>query len=305
MKKLITAALLASLFMSCSTPPEDVNTNSGSGTTPENPSDSNYSFETAERITLGSTVKGNLFNSNDIDSYVFDIPHNALLRVELLMVSNEARHSYLTLCDSGERDPHTIALVDSAIYFPIAKPGTYYLCSSGFLVAGHGPVGAGDFEFIVSIDTIDTHEFNDNIDNATPIQRNTVYQSKLLPTSTDIDYFTFTIDKPQAVKLDIDNISSRYRLTTGIFDEEGVSVNSYSHGDTQDDTLNIITHLDKAGTYLIGFSATDNSGDSDKPFSFSINDYMIDENEFNDNLKNATPIHSFIHSHLVQKVIWQ
>lgn len=230
---------------------------------------SSTTIEGAQSVPIGESVTSTL---NDGDNYyaIPDVKAGQQISVELAKKYDGVRAE---LCQTdGTRIGTTFVTADTS--------GSYYL-----LISVQNVKVPVLVDFTVTLYNNDTHEPNDTIGTATPIQLGESVDTTLF--MDDNDYFAITTTKPyQYIVLDAQ--SSLELVYANLYNDMGEMLQSkhlYNFGDEGDKR---IFCADEAGTYYLKFS----THLTRISFSFTITLLDNDTNEPNDTKEQATTLHS-------------
>ena len=223
----------------------------------------------AQNVPIGESVTSTL-NTGDNYYAIPDVKAGQQISVELAKKYDGVRAE---LCQTdGTRIGTTFVTADTS--------GSYYL-----LISVQNVKVPVLVDFTVTLYNNDTHEPNDTIGTATPIQLGESVDTTLF--MDDNDYFAITTTKPyQYIVLDAQ--SSLELVYANLYNDMGEMLQSkhlYNFGDEGDKR---IFCADEAGTYYLKFS----THLTRISFSFTITLLDNDTNEPNDTKEQATTLHS-------------
>ncbi len=277
----VTAISTALIIASCSVlETEDKKDTTGTG-------DGNIDSSTAVTIPIGSTVEGQVIDAIDEDFYRITLPKSGLLRIDIKNIPSSLKGATVYLWNPSMTGVIANEELDGSSYgiYKNLNAGTYYL-QTGYKYSFNVAFSETKFTIQVAYDTIDIHEPNDKFGNATVINLGSTYKTKLIA-SDDVDVFKFSISKPTVLRLDIDSISMALNdLYLYYYDDEGTKIGTYAYFES--DTARYGRFFDKAGDYYLSFNA--GNGQSDVPFTFKLNEYKTDTNEYNNTIQTASKI---------------
>lgn len=222
----------------------------------------------AQNVPIGESVTSTL-NTGDNYYAIPDVKAGQQISVELAKKYDGVRAE---LCQTdGTRIGTTFVTADTS--------GSYYL-----LISVQNVKVPVLVDFTVTLYNNDTHEPNDTIGTATPIQLGESVDTTLF--MNDNDYFAITTTKPsQYIVLDAQ--SSLELVYADLYNDMGEMLQSkhlYNFGDEGDKR---IFCADEAGTYYLKFS----TNLTRISFSFTITLLDNDTNEPNDTKATATELH--------------
>ena len=225
-------------------------------------------IEDAQSVPIGVPVTSTL-NTGDNYYAIPDVKAGQQISVELAKKYDGVRAE---LCQTdGTRIGTTFVTADTS--------GSYYL-----LISVQNVKVPVLVDFTVTLYNNDTHEPNDTIGTATPIQLGESVDTTLF--MNDNDYFAITTTKPsQYIVLDAQ--SSLELVYADLYNDMGEMLQSkhlYNFGDEGDKR---IFCADEAGTYYLKFS----TNLTRISFSFTITLLDNDTNEPNDTKATATELH--------------
>lgn len=225
-------------------------------------------IEGAQNVPIGVPVTSTL-NTGDNYYAIPDVKAGQQISVELAKKYDGVRAE---LCQTdGTRIGTTFVTADTS--------GSYYL-----LISVQNVKVPVLVDFTVTLYNNDTHEPNDTIGTATPIQLGESVDTTLF--MNDNDYFAITTTKPsQYIVLDAQ--SSLELVYADLYNDMGEMLQSkhlYNFGDEGDKR---IFCADEAGTYYLKFS----TNLTRISFSFTITLLDNDTNEPNDTKATATELH--------------
>lgn len=260
MKKSVFAALLSLSLLGC------LNTESGSN---------GASSQTNSGTTL-SMNKEYAMSFGDYENKVFKFTMTkpGLLRVESL--KDFAGQVGIEILNS---DSVAIGSSYTNLYLPL-KAGEYY----ARFKSGSSALSA---KYQLSIDSVDVSEFNNDAKSSTKIEFGTPIRAKLLP-ATDIDRYTFTLSEPTTLFFRLDSIPTNLSLDAELYDAEQSRLSAISLTKGLDTA--VIGYQLKAGTFTFLLQEHLKSNSSDKPFKISLNKYLVDTLEYNNDLASAKTI---------------
>ena len=225
-------------------------------------------IEDAQSVPIGESVTTTLNDGNNYYA-IPDVKAGQQISVELAKKYGGVRAE---LCQTdGTRIGTTFVTADTS--------GSYYL-----LISVQNVKVPVLVDFTVTLYNNDTHEPNDTIGTATPIQLGESVDTTLF--MNDNDYFAITTTKPyQYIVLDAQ--SSLELVYADLYNDMGEMLQSkhlYNFGDEGDKR---IFCADEAGTYYLKFS----THLTRISFSFTITLLDNDTNEPNDTKATATELH--------------
>ncbi|MCB9497034.1 MAG: PPC domain-containing protein [Fibrobacteria bacterium] len=174
----------------------------------------------------------------------------------------------------------------SAFKCPL-RPGEYFI--DWKIPYGNVPNGSATIPFMISIDDVDTSEYNDKAPFASKIEMGSTVVTKLIP-KFDVDYFQFELNKPTITKIQISNIPSSLPIVATLYDAELVEIYSAAYPVNQDSI--IIGKALNAGTYYIKLRTQYSEYSSDNQFYLKVSQYHVDTTEYNNTISTA-PIVEF------------
>lgn len=141
-------------------------------------------------------------------------------------------------------------------YGPV-NAGTYRLTLDDLLSSN----SATAFTLRYLLNISDPYEYNNTLDNATSIDTTQVYQAYLYA-ENDIDYYTFKIDRPETVTIEIAEVPSNIdNMLLEVFSETNSDVAAYSASASAANKLQIMAEPLDSGTYYIKASASYSNDD--------------------------------------------
>lgn len=176
-------------------------------------------------------------------------------------------------------DSVAIGSAYSNLYLPL-KAGEYY-------VRFKSGSNALTSKYRLSLDSVDMTEYNNDVKNAAHIGFDTPIRAKLLP-AYDVDSYTFTLNQPTTFYLRLDSIPTNLSLVVKLQDAEGSAINSVDLTKGLDTA--VVGYQLKSGTYSLFVSDNYRGGSSDKPFKISLNKYLVDTLEYNNDLGSAKEV---------------
>jgi len=252
------------------------------GKNTEDKVNTNNTIDKASVIAIDDSVSIKFSEASTEFYYTFTVQgHGALLHVQLKDVPSKMI-TQVKLYDSEQKTLKEKAYESSTPDFSYNyEPGTYYLKIRS--LSGYNSTGV-----ITSLrleqDEYDTHEYNNDFENAARLEFGQTYASKKIP-SNDVDMFTFSVEKNAHYTIKIDSVSSHIDLQYTIYDDEGVKLYNYKTGTGNDVTKTVSL---RSGLYYVGFGTQWDIFSSQKPYFFTLSEYQPDSTEWNNTSEMAT-----------------
>ena len=216
-------------------------------------SESNSSTSSADSLTLGTAIKGQLSSSSDVDYYKFTADGSGTVTISLdSPLSSSLSYFRFTLYDDSGNDLGSYSTgKDLSVDLGISSAGTYYIkldspsyyhTDKQYSLTASFATGSSDgFE----------SESNDTRSSADSLTVGTAVKGQL-SSSSDVDYFKFTSDGSGTATVSFDsplNSSLDYFRFT-VFDANGTNLGAYSTGRDLSADLGISS----AGTYYVSWT---------------------------------------------------
>ena len=230
-------------------------------------------LSSANSLTLGTAVVGQLANSADLDyfkftvtgagtlSLIFDVPTSSAFSDYFRLGLFDASGALLNLFATGQDKTFQVGAPAAGTYYVGIESwgSTYYDDGSYSLTVNYTPGSGAGFE----------SEPNGVLAAADAINLGTAVIGQLA-VNTDVDYFKFTVTGAGTLSLVFDvptssAFSDYFRL--GLFDASGALLSLFATG--QDKTFQV--GAPTAGTYYVGIDASSATYYDDGPYSITVN----------------------------------
>ncbi|HEX2958055.1 MAG TPA: hypothetical protein VHO70_14570 [Chitinispirillaceae bacterium] len=279
-KSLLWAVLFTLLLFSCG----NVLNTDGSGST-DSKSDGNDKITSATNYTIGNGMPFKISNGDDVDYFKFSVSKSGVYFISvsnipstfnLCLATYDKEYTSIFTRYPQSSDEATISFGDQF------AAGDYYLQING----GWGEFSNQEMMLKIYMDLSDTMELNGTFSTSYPIELNTYYRATIFP-ADETDYYKFTLDSNQIVRIKLDSVSSRLNMGIRLSDDEDVLVESItSVKNTAPLDWGIIL---KRGTYTLKLDAG--------WLEYSVNPYRLivecdttDPTEWNGDTSNAVKL---------------
>jgi hypothetical protein len=207
----------------------------------------NNSFDTSTTLTLGETIKGDIYGQDDVDFFKFTTTQTGVAEVTLSSIPQDINLD-ITLYDSSKvlivRDSY-VPPGDSARFFHLSGPGTFYL----EVKRSSGSLTTTPYDLLVTLETSDTNELNNSFDTATVVPVGAV-ETGAIYGADDVDFFRVDVAAAGTTQVLLSSVPTGLNLDITIFDNQRVQIERDSYvppGDSA--TLNLTAT--SATTYYI------------------------------------------------------
>ncbi|MFK2825557.1 S-layer homology domain-containing protein [Bacillus sp. B190/17] len=250
----------------------------------------NNTVQQATTIGVNQQHQGVLSSSSDDDYYKFTL--NKPGNVSITMANLPNSSWYVRVYDSQGTTLNTFnteygSFANGNTKDQIGLPaGTYYVRISNYTGASGIPY---TFNLQYEESNLYEQEANNNVQSATSMKVNNVYKG-VLSSSSDDDYYKFTLDKPGNVSITMPNLTNS-SWDVNVYNSQGTNLNrfytdygSFATGDKKDQ-IGL-----PAGTYYIRVS--NYTGASKVPYHFNLqyDESSFVEKELNGSFQEANPI---------------
>ena len=254
-------------------------------------SEPNNKIENADSTELNSYVSGNLYSSSDVDFYKFTVDENGCLNFDfdadftdesaewgLEIYNSESTSSMYSFKFGGKNK------VTSSANFGLEK-GEYYA------KVKYSTASAGDYKLSLNFEP-DSHwesESNDKIENADNAELNS-YVSGNLYSSSDVDFYKFTVDESGYVNFDFETSAESGEWKLELFENADSKFSFYEKTFKAGEETNITDDigLDKGEYYIKIRNSVWRGNDYKLNLNFVKNDKW--ESEFNNDFDTADEI---------------
>lgn len=199
----------------------------------------NDSNTTANEILLDTEYTANLYRSNDLDYYKFNIAKNGRFNVSFDVASENPKYGWtVTIMDDKMSVIHKQEQIKKSFVCPdfAFKPGTYYIkVTAGWDYADYAPVNQNYVMKVAFKAATDWEsEYNDSPKTANKVKPNAKITGTLYK-SSDQDYYEFILTKPSTCNLDLSFIAEKvsYGWTIKILDQNMRVLHTFKQIKTQ------------------------------------------------------------------------
>jgi hypothetical protein len=225
-------------------------------------SEPNHTQSTADELSIGISINGQLIDKEDQDYYSVNIDEPGILDVTLDLPTISSYEKYFSLeflDETGTLQSRFMAGMNGNYKVAAPEAGTYYF---RIATANDYLHDSGSYELTTSISSATAAgyeiENNDNLADANILIAGNSVIGQLLSTD-DRDYYRLEFTEPGLLNIEFDAPSDQYRnnFKLAFHDNEGNNLDEFETG--RDSSFRLAVH--SAGTYFVSLTSASSHDD--------------------------------------------